>query len=180
MLATDILERYLSSLLESPAIWTKYASSVAWTSEATRALVNVGLQAYPSGHAVARGHRGDAYQRSEYLTLDVCVADPSSWAPPWFIAEHENASHRTKIQYCAWKLLATRADRRVLVAYYDGKSDVPEQAALEAAVREVCADNPGNGGSTDIVLITADSRSRPTSADVLRAIHAVSVVGAST
>lgn len=177
MLANDILDRYLASLLETPDVWTKYTSNTAWTSEATRALVNVGLLAYPSGHAVARGHRGDAYQRSEYLTLDVCVADPTSWAPPMFIAEHENASHRAKIQYCAWKLLATRAQRRVLVAYYDAKSDVPDRAAIESAVREVCADNPGKGAPMDIVLISADARAQPSSAEGLRGIHAVSIVG---
>jgi hypothetical protein len=174
MQAAHILDLYLRSLLETREVWKRYTDNRAWTAEATRALVNVGLTAFPAGVAAARGHR-DSYGRSEYLTLDVCIVDPAKWSAPMFIAEHENASVRAKIQYCAWKLLATRAQQRVLVAYYAAGSNVPNQAAIVGGVKKVCKDIPG-----DIVIITADANARPSSADKLRRLHAVSTVGVRT
>jgi hypothetical protein len=65
----------------------------------------------------------------------------------------------------------------VLVAYFDKKTDVPDKVSVEAAIREVCEDNPGSGASNAIVLIVANADAHPTSASSLRAIHEHVVVG---
>jgi hypothetical protein len=88
MRANEILDAYVDGLLVTPDVWAKFSNCTAWTAEATRALVHVGLLAFPAGQPIARGHR-DRFQRSEYLTLDVCINDPATWGPPIFIAEHE-------------------------------------------------------------------------------------------
>jgi len=116
-------------------------------------------------------------QRAEHLALDVCIADPSSWGPPRFIAAHVSAPRRAPIQHAAWKLLVTHTERRVLVAYYDTRSDVRDRKAIEAAVREVCIDNPGKNAPKDIIVISADVHARPASAQELREIFASSIVG---
>ncbi len=177
MLANDIFDHYLTSLLEAPNVWAKFVDNEPWTKEATRSLVHAGLAAFPRGRATAKGYR-DSFARSEYLTLDVCVNDPETWGPPFFIAEHENAPRRAKIQYCAWKLLATESQRRVLVAYYDSKSDVRDLEALQDAVREVCKDNPGRDAPKDLLLFAADYNARPTSAQGLREVHSLTIIGA--
>jgi hypothetical protein len=115
MVASEIFDHYLTSLLETPNVWDLYSNATLWTKEATRSLVHAGLHAFPKGQSAAKGYK-DSYQRSEYLTLDVCIDDLETWGPPLFIAEHENAPRRAKIQYCTWKLLATVTQRRVLVA----------------------------------------------------------------
>jgi hypothetical protein len=176
MLANEIFDHYLTSLLETPSVWLQYTDAALWTKEATRSLVHAGLQAFPNGQGVAKGYK-DSFQRSEYLTLDVCIDDLETWGPPLFIAEHENAPRRAKIQYCAWKLLATVSQRRVLVAYYDSKSDVRDLPALEEAVREVCRDNPGREVPKDLLLFAADYNARPSSARGLRDAHTLSIIG---
>lgn len=175
MLAHEITERYVESLLEAPDIWSKFPSSAAWAPEVIRALVTAGLHAFPTP-SLAPGYH-DAIHRSEDLALDVCITDPSSWGPPLFIAEHASAPRRASIQYSAWKLLATRTQRRVLVAYCGAKSDVRDHAAIVSAVREVCVDNPGKNVPNDIIVISADVNARPSSAKELREIFAHSIVG---
>jgi hypothetical protein len=175
MLAHEIVEQYLDALLEVPEIWNKFPSSPAWGPEVIRALVTAGLQAFPSP-ALDAGYR-DTSQRSESLALDVCIADPGSWGPPCYIAEHVSAPRRASIQHSAWKLLATRTERRVLVTYAGAKSDVRDHAAIESAVRDVCVANPGKSAPNDIVLISADINARPSSAKELREIFAHSIVG---
>ena len=133
MLAHEIVERYLDALLDVPDIWNKFPSSPAWGPEVIRSLVTSGLHAFPA-LALDAGYR-DTSQRSESLALDVCIADPGSWGPPRFIAEHVSAPRRASIQHSAWKLLATRTERRVLVAYSGAKSDVRDHAALVASTR---------------------------------------------
>lgn len=176
MLANEIFDHYLTALVETPDVWSRFVNHEPWTKEATRALVHAGLQAFPKGQAVAKGYR-DTAERSEYLTLDVCINDPETWGPPFFIAEHENAPRRAKIQYCAWKLLATESQRRVLVAYYDNKSDVRDLAALQEAVREVCKDNPGRDAPKDLLVFAADYNARPSSGQGLRDVHSLSIIG---
>jgi hypothetical protein len=175
MFAHEIVERYFASLLEAPDIWSKFPSSPAWDTEVIRALVTAGLHASPTP-LTAADYR-DSIRRSEYLALDVCIADPSSWGPPLFTAEHASAPRRASIQNSAWKLLAVRTQRRVLVAYYAAKSDVRDRAAIESAVREVCVDNPGKNAPNDIVIISADIHARPLSGRELREVFAHSIVG---
>ncbi len=175
MLAHEITERYLESLLEATDIWSRFPSSPAWEAEVIRALVTAGMHAITTP-LLATEYR-DSIRRSEYLALDVCIADPSSWGPPLFIAEHASGPRRASIQYAAWKLLAVRAQRRVLVAYYAAKSDVRDRAAIESAVREVCVDNPGKNAPNDIVIISANINARPSSGRELREIFAHSIVG---
>ena len=176
MVANEIYERYLSALLETSNVWEKWSDAQLWTAEATRALVLAGRAAFPSGTPNAKGHRDDEYGRSEYLTLDVCVTD-QTWGPPLFIAEHENFPGRSKIEYCAWKLLAVRARRRVLVAYYDttarSENYVRSMADLAAAVLKVCEASDGK----DIIVIGADYNATPSSEDSLRKAHTMKVVG---
>jgi hypothetical protein len=71
----------------------------------------------------------------------------------------------------------TRTERRVLVAYYGTKSDVRDRKAIEAAVREVCIDNPGKNAPNDIIVISSDVDARPASAKELREIFAHAIVG---
>jgi hypothetical protein len=124
-----------------------------------RALVTTGLHAFPVPTLDA-GYL-DTSQRSESLALDVCIADPGSWGPPRFIAEHVSAPRRASIQHSAWKLLATRTERRVLVTYSGAKSDVRDHVAIESVVREVCVANPGKSAPKDIVVVSADINARP-------------------
>lgn len=161
-----LFDRYFDALLDQPRVWERYSNSTLWTREATRALVATGEAVSPTGKATALGYQ-DQYGRSEYLTLDVCITDPNTWGPPLFIAEHENAPWKAKVEYCAWKLLATVAQQRVLVAHYAAKTDLPTAQVLEDAVRGVCRDNAGK----DIVLIIGDYDKRPTSAEELRSAY---------
>ena len=174
MLAHEIIDRYFSVLLETPDVWTKFACGPIWKLEVARALANVGLQVYP--HGMTR-ELPEVELRGHHLALPVCITDDRVWGPPVFVAEHVSAPRRVDIQYAAWKLLAIRAQRRVLVAYHRAKSEVRDHRAIVAAVREVCVANPGKGAPADIILITADATARPTSAEELRAGHEHSIVG---
>jgi hypothetical protein len=175
MFAHEIIERYVESLLEAPDIWSKFPNSAAWAPEVIRALVTAGLHAFPTP-SIEPGYRA-ALHRSESLALDVCIADLSSWGPPLFIAAHVSAPHRASIQHAAWKLLATRTQRRVLVAYSGAKSDVRDHAAIVSAVRDVCTDNPGKNAPNDIIVISADVDARPSTAQELRELFAHTIVG---
>lgn len=172
MLANEIFDAYFEALLRTPAVWDRYTTDALWTPEATRALVEVGLKDFPTGAPTAKGYR-DRYGRSEYLTLDVCITDPNTWGPPLFVAEHENAPWKAKIEYCTWKLLSTTAERRVLVACFATKTDLPNVGSIERAVQTVCADNRGK----DILLIAGDYDARPTNAAELRAAYTTRIVG---
>jgi hypothetical protein len=175
MLANEIVERYIEALLEVPDIWNKFSIPPVWVPEVIRALTRAGQHAFPMQWQERR-HR-DAIRRTEHLSLDVCIADPSSWGPPVFIARHVGEPRRAAIQYAAWQLLATRTQRRVLVAYYEVKSDVRDRAAVEAAVRDVCIDNPGQNVPNDIIVISADANARPSSAQELREIFGHIILG---
>jgi hypothetical protein len=95
----------------------------------------------------------------------------------FFIAQHVSEPRRAAIQHAAWQLLATRTQRRVLVAYYEARSDIRDRAAVESAVRDVCNDNPGKNAPHDIIVITADANARPASAQELREIFSHLIVG---
>jgi hypothetical protein len=172
MYANELFESFLSSLAETPRVWTKYPDPTQWTLTATAALVTMGQRAFPQSESAAKNHR-DRFGRSEYLDLDVCVGRFDTWAAPLLVAEHENYVGRDKIQYCAWKLLATRATRRVLVAYYANRSDVPTAEAVVAATREVCDDNPG----LDVLLFAGNWDATPQSVDDVRALFSLHIVG---
>jgi hypothetical protein len=173
MLAHEIIDHYFSFLLETPEVWTKFAGPI-WHLEAARALANVGARLCP---ASMTWELPEADLRGHHLGLTVCVADDKAWGAPVFVAEHVSSPRRIDIQYAAWKLLATRAQRRVLVAFHRAKSDVRDHKAVEAAVREVAVANPGKNTPNDIILITADATARPTSAAELRAAHDHHIVG---
>jgi len=115
MLANEIVERYIEALLEVPDIWNTFSIPPVWAPEVIRAVTRAGQHASPMQWQERR-HR-DAIRRTEHLSLDVCIADPSSWGPPVFIARHVSEPRRAAIQHAAWALLATRTQRRVLVAY---------------------------------------------------------------
>ena len=174
-LAPDIFDAYFAALIEmGPSCWRDYLQDQTWTPRATFALVQAGVKAFPDGLKVARGHR-DSYGRSEYLTLDVAITD-SSWGPPLFIAEHENAPYPEKIKYDAWKLLVTEAKRRVLVGYFGPGTKIQTFEELRAAVEEVCRDNPGK----DILLIGGEWAAVPKSAEELRKVYQTAIVGVHT
>jgi len=173
--ATEIFDAYFKALIAQDGSWKRYTADALWTPIATQALAVAGVVAFPLGARTAKGHR-DQHGRAEYLTLDVCITDPNSWGPPLFVAEHENMPRKAKIQYCAWKLLSTGAQRRVLVAYHAAHTDVPSAQALEDAVREVCTDNAGS----DMLLIAGEYDARPASAAQLVDAHVTRIVGAPT
>lgn len=180
MLAKEIVSRFVDSVAQTADAHEAYLSDTRWTTIATGALIRVGQEA-SSGikvRAAARGFKDPNYERSEYLTLDVCVYDDDTWGPPLFIAEHENSRYLKKVQYCAWKLLATEATRRVLVAYYDSKKvDRKKFAALVAKVQEVAKANPGSTAPRDVVVIAAPWGARPGSVDALRELFDYAIVG---
>jgi hypothetical protein len=174
MLANEVIDAYFRALAEGGPI-TDYIHSARWTLRATAALLHVGLQAFPEGERTAKNHP-DRFARSEHMTLDVMIADPATWGPPLFVAEHENAWSKNRVQYDAWKLLAVEARRRVLVAYYGKGTEFATFKALEAAVKDVCKDNVGK----DIILIGGDCAATPTSVDELRKAHESAIVGVHT
>jgi hypothetical protein len=174
MMADEIVDHYFASLLETREVWTKFGCGSIWRLEAARALANVGLRVCPQGMT---REMPETELRGQHLGVTVCTTDDRAWGPPVFVAEHVSAATRAEIQYAAWKLLVTRAQRRVLVAYHRAKSDVRDHKAIVAAVREVCDANPGKKAPEDIIVITADAGARPTSAETLRAIHEHMIVG---
>lgn len=173
MTAHEIVTNYLDAL-QADSSWpeTYRRSNSLYTPLATTALVKAGFAAFPVAEHTAKAHR-DRWNRSEYLTLDVVLCDPETWASPLFIAEHENSPWKSKIQYDAWKLLAVDAQRRVLVAYWGADKSLPTFEALREAVSEVAKSNP----KRDIILIAADYKAMPADATELRALHQSAVVG---
>lgn len=171
MHAKEIFDRYLDELTRDPEAWRDYATNALWTPRATRALVAAGLAASPDGEATSKGC-ADSYGQSEYLCLDVSICNRESWAPPLFVAEHENWCSRLQVQFAAWKLLVVEAKRRVLVAYYGEKeTDFPSFDALSEAVEEVCGHNPGK----DVLLIGAECVNVHSN-DRLRSLHTSRIV----
>ena len=174
--SNEIVTAFLDALVKHPGAHAAYVSNPAWTPLATAALIDVGVACSTGSkvRAAARGTKDPDHGRSEYLTLDVCVYDDSTWGPPLFIAEHENSRDIDKIKYCAWKLLVTEASRRVLIAYYSASVGMK---GLIAAVREVAAANPGARIPRDILLIAAPWDARPANNEHLRAAFQSSIVG---
>jgi hypothetical protein len=60
----------------------------------------------------------DDERRCEYLAIDAIVHD--GWRVPRLMVEYENRPERA--EYSAWKLLCTRAERRLLIGYFFAKS----------------------------------------------------------
>jgi len=173
--AKQVIDAYFQFIAEQgPTVFSDYTRDALWTPWATRALLQAGLKAFPEGEAAARGHAGNnQWGRSEYMNLDVAICDPKTWAAPLFVAEHENAAFKAKVQYCAWKLLSVESRRRVLVAYWGKGTEFKTFDALTEAVREVCEGQHGK----DIILIGGDNAAKPTNKDEFRAAHATHIVG---
>ena len=173
--ARGIFDAYFQFFAEeTPRTFKDYEDRTLWTSRATTALVHVGRFAFPNAEICARGHATtNPWGRSEYLTLDVTLNDRDSWAPPLFIAEHENWGTKPRIQYDAWKLLSVYAKRRVLVAYWGKGTDFKTFNDLVAAVKEVC----GGQANKDILLIGGQANARPQTAEQFRNAHETSIVG---
>lgn len=100
----------------------------AWTSALTATVVEAcgacGLR------ASAKGHKLDLLPvpRSEYLALDVSAfaAGPKRWIFPTLVAELENQGSEDFIAYALWKVLAVRAEVRVVFCYRRDREAVPE------------------------------------------------------
>lgn len=174
MLAKEIVTAFLDEVTSDRDAASKYLKNTTWTLLATGALVKVAGRSSEGRdvHVAARGFKDPTYGRSEYLSLDVCAYDNSSWGPPLFIAEHENSPSLEKIRYCAWKLLVTEATRRVLVAYF-----TEEFSSVVNAVKQVAAANPGGGAPRDVLVIAAPWGARPSSLDELRGLFQSQIVG---
>ena len=170
--AHEIVQAYLDALLANPDCATAFQDSAVWTKLATTALVKAGREGFRIAEHTAKEHP-DRYGRSEYLTLDVVLCDPSTWGPPLFVAEHESWSTRTKVQYDAWKLYAVEARRRVLIAYWGLDKTLRTFDDLKTAVAEVSRDN----AERDLLVIAADGRAVPKTATELRALHQSAVIG---
>lgn len=99
-----------------------------WTRALTTTVVEVcgavGLR------ASAKGHELDLLPvpRSEYLALDVTAfaEGPRRWIYPTLIAELENQVNRDFIAYALWKVLAVRADLRIVFCYRKERDAVGE------------------------------------------------------
>lgn len=173
--AREIFDAYFNFFAEQErTVFVDYANAALWTLRATTALVHVGLKAFP-GEVTAKGHSArNPWGRSEYLTLDVMIADPNSWASPLFVAEHENSPSVARLQYDAWKLLSVESRRRVLVAYFGRGTEFKDFAALSQAVRDVCEGQPGK----DILLIGGQADALPTEASAFQKAHETTIVSA--
>lgn len=173
--ARDIFEAYFRFIAEQgPAIFADYTRNALWTPRATTALAHVGLAAFPSGDAAAKGHAGqNQWGRCEYMNLDVTICDPKTWSAPLFVAEHENSAFKAQVQYCAWKLLSVEAKRRVLVAYWGEGTEFKTFDSMTEALKEVCSGQPGK----DILLIGGKFNAKPTNIEEFRAAHSTHIVG---
>lgn len=57
-------------------------------------------------------------ENKEYLGIDVTWIDPSPWsALPELIIELENDTGLWYLQYCSWKLMCVRCERKILICY---------------------------------------------------------------
>ena len=172
--ARGIFDAYFNFFAEQEkTVFADYTNATLWTSRATTALVHVGLKAFPASEVTAKGHRLNPWDRSEYLTLDVAITDPKSWAPPLFIAEHENSPRKDRVQHNAWKILSVEAHCRILVAYWGRGTELEDFKALTNAVREVCEGHPGK----DILLIGGQAEAAPTTPKTFREVHQTAIVG---
>ena len=99
--------------------WTK-----ALTTTVVEACSAVGLR------ASAKGHELDLLPvpRSEYLALDVTAFAEGlrRWIYPTLIAELENQANQDFIAYALWKVLAVRADLRIVFCYRKEREAVGE------------------------------------------------------
>jgi len=171
--ARGIFDSYFNFFAEQETtVFADYTNAALWTLRATTALVHVGLKTFP-GEVTAKEHRLNPWNRSEYMTLDVAITDPNSWAPPLFIAEHENCANKERVQYDAWKLLSVESQRRILVTYWGRGTDFKNFETLNKAVREVCEGQLGK----DILLIGGQADARPTNATAFREIHETAIIG---
>lgn len=172
--ARGIFDSYFNFFAEQETtVFADYTNAALWTLRATTALVHVGMKAFP-GEVTAKGHsKLNPWNRSEYMTLDVAITDPNTWASPLFIAEHENSPSKERVQYDAWKLVSVEAQRRILVAYFGRGTEFKNFEALNKAVREVCEGQPGK----DILLIGGQADAVPTSVTAFREIHETMIVG---
>ena len=172
--ARDYFTAYLDALVAGGEAACKdyQGPREVWTRRATLALSQAGQLVQVGAETAAKGDP-DRHGRSEYLALDVTVYDAGSWAPPLFVGEHENWVYEWRVQYAAWKLLSVEAKRRMLVAYYGERTEIPSFDRLTELVREVCRDNKGK----DIFLVGGEYYAEPANVDDLRAAHNTEIVG---
>jgi hypothetical protein len=116
-----------------------------WTTSLTAVVVMTCKQmGWP---ASAKAHKLDLLpvQRSEYLGLDV-VAFPSAekrWCFPVAIMELENLLHDDAIGYSLWKVMAVRADLRIVFCY---RRTANEASSLLRYLREQIVEGMGLPG----------------------------------
>jgi hypothetical protein len=145
-----------------------------WTKVATGALISAGKTDFPEADFAAKGYH-DGHERCEYFAVDVTGYVNSVWAPPVFVAEHENSPWRERLQYQTWKLLCIEARRRILVGY-SGKGRKGYVGSFEemvAAVREVAQAIPRR----DVVLLGAPYGAEPKDGPAVSAPYEAQVVG---
>jgi hypothetical protein len=106
-----------------------------WTALAADACRSACMTAFGKKLIFAsRGH-GDGF-KCEYLSVD-CTLHDGTWGVPEAMIELENDPRQ--LPYSAWKLLCTRARRRVLIGYY---YESLERA--QAQISEVATQHPPN------------------------------------
>jgi hypothetical protein len=166
----DLRERFRTTFFESlladeRAALLKEAALTqrlgAWTRELT--VVTVLTCRRLNWKASAKSHRLDLLPlpRCEYLGIDVVAfaEGPKRWRFPAVVIELENSKAEDRIAYSLWKVLAVRANLRVVFCYRP-KADLAPP--LIKHLREEVVDAMGLSGRTKLegqTLAVVGSRS---------------------
>lgn len=170
-----MITAFKKHLETAPEVHGAYVGRLApWTQLATKALVAAARAEFPDCKIAAKGV-ADEYGRSEYFTADVTAYVHESWAPPLFVAEHENTSWRGRLQSQAWKLLSIEARRRVLVGYWQpGRKDrVHSFDDMASAIEEVARQIPRR----DILILAAPFHEKPADAAAVPRLFESRIIG---
>lgn len=117
----------------------------AWTKELTAVVVSTCETL--GWRASARGHRLELLpvSGSEYLGMDVTafLEGKERWRFPSAVIELENSQNDDRVAYSLWKVLAVRADLRVVFCY---RRSSARGSALVRALREEVIEAMGIAG----------------------------------
>ena len=165
----DLRERFRTAFFESlrtdeRAPLLKEAASTqrlgVWTRELTAVTVLTCRRL--NWQASAKSHRLELLPlpRSEYLGIDVVAfaEGPKRWRFPAAVIELENSQHPDRIAYALWKVLAVRANLRIVFCYRPNGALAPP---LLKHLREEVVDAMGLAGRAKLdgqTLLVVGSR----------------------
>jgi hypothetical protein len=126
------------------SLWNdSHASYSRWTNEILKILIESAKMCFKNQgvQVVAKGHRDEEFERSEYFNIDL-IAYESGWEKPVLALEHENSQYLEWIKYCAWKLASLDCQYRILFCYFNPNTTRPKDYAqsmgdIKLGVKEV-------------------------------------------